>query len=216
MGAEEVAALTRWLRLEADVQCCKDLRAPLEDWPTPEGIRIAIATEAQTLAAAALRRREAGDEYAAEYLDRLRRGQTCFVALRGDAVVGCNWLALGPDHEGPVRIVPGVGEVLCMDAFTATSMRGRSIHTALQHAMLAWAKAKRYTTAYTYMRYRDRVTDKTMQRMGWQRDRWPRYLILSSPALRAVGVLRELVIDLAPGRAPIPRGPWLRMSPFYR
>lgn len=208
--------MTRWLRLEADAQCWKDLRLPLADWPMPPGIRIAIATQAQTLAVAALRRRDAGEEYTEEYLDRLQRGQMCFVALSSDDVVGCNWLALAPDHEGPVRIVPGAGEVLCMDAFVAVAMRGRAIHTALQHAMLAWAREHGYTAAYTFMRYRDRKTEKTMRRMGWQQDKWPRYLIVSSPALQRLGIRQELVIDLAPGRAPIPRGRWLRISPYYR
>jgi hypothetical protein len=82
--------------------------------------------------------------------------------------------------------------------------------------MLAWARAHEYTTAYTFLRYRDRKVEKTIQRMQWQQDRWPRYLILSSPALRPWGARRELVIDLAPGRAPIPRDGWLRISPFYR
>ena len=204
------------LRVEIDVYCRWDLRDDIVDWPVPEGITISAGTEAETMAAADMRLRDASEHVHAEFRDRLRRGQTCFVAKRGEEVVGCDWVGAGYDHEGPVRIEPGPGEVLCRDAFVAISARGRAIHTALQRAMISWAKVNGFTLIHTFARFIDHRANKAVRIMSWQRDRWPRYVIISSPLLRQFGLRHQLVIDLAPGRPPVVRGPWLRIPPFER
>jgi len=204
----------RPLRIEADVYCGLDLRLPPVDWPMPDGITIRVANACETIEAAAMRLRDSGERVEVEYTARLSRGQLCFVALRDGAVVGSNWLMFGEGYEGPVRIVLRPDEVLMMDAFTARPERGRAIHTALQHAMIVWAHEHGFATAHTFLIHHHAPAGKTIERMHWNQDERPRYYIVSSPLLRRLGLRHQLVIDAAPGRHPIPRGPWFRVPPF--
>ena len=100
------------LRIERDMHCELDLRQSVPNRPMPQGITVRIGSADEVIQAADMRHRDAGENVHAEFEDRLRRGQTCFVAIRCDEVVGCNWLAFGIDHEGPVRIVLRDDEVL--------------------------------------------------------------------------------------------------------
>jgi len=209
-------ALLRPLRIETDVHCEIDLRGDIPDWPDPPGITIDIGTEAETMQAADMRLRDAGENVHAEFRDRLARGQKCFVARRGTEVVGCNWLLFHHGWEGPVRMDLRPDEVMCQDAFTAISARGRSVHTALQHAMIAWAKAQGYRTAYTFARLVDPLAHKPIKQMHWRHETAPRYRVISSPLLRQFGIRHQIVSDHTPGRHPIARGPLLRRPPFER
>jgi GNAT superfamily N-acetyltransferase len=192
------------LRIEADREFRMDLRKKLPDWPWPSGIRIAIASCAQVDELAKLRRNDAGEELATLYQDRCARGQKCFVALAGDAVVAGNWLCFGAEYDGVLRFDLNSDEVLCTDAFTTPEMRGRSIHTALLHAMLTWAQQAGYRLAYTYVGLRNWRSAKTHARLHWQTRWMPRYLVLSSPLLcREWGLCHELVISLARSRHPL-------------
>jgi hypothetical protein len=208
-----------WLmpvRVEIDVYCWVDPRGDIVECSVPEGITIGPGNEADTMAAADMRLRDAAEHVHAEFRDRLRRGKICFVAKRGDEVVGCDWVGSCYDHEGPVRIEPGPGEALCSDAFVAISARGRRIHTALQNAMMVWAKENGFVHVHTFARLVDHRANKAVRNNRWNRDRWPRYIIVSSPLLRQFGVRHQLVIDLAPGHPPVQPGKWLRIPPFER
>ena len=203
-------------RIERDVHCELDLRQSAPNGPLSEGITVRVGSFEEVMSAADMRHRDAGENVHAEFEDRLRRGQKCFVAIRRDEVVGCNWLAFGTDHEGPVRIVLRDHEVLFMDAFTAISARGRSVHAVLQRAMVVWAKEQGYRYAYTFLRHADPAASKAIVQMGWRQDDRPRYTIISSPMMRQIGVRHQIVIDHDPGRHPVPRGPYVRIPPFER
>lgn len=204
------------MRVERDIHCEFDLSRPLPEWPLPDGVTIRVGSADETMRAADMRLRDAGETVHAEYRDRLRRGQKCFVAIDRGEVIGCDWLAFRSDHEGPVQIVLRDDEVLCMDAFVAISARGRSVHSAVHRAMVVWAKEHGYRHAYTFLRHGDPAAAKAIARMGWVRGEHPRYTIVSSPLLRQFGVRHQCVIDHEPGRHPVPPGPWFRVPPFER
>jgi GNAT superfamily N-acetyltransferase len=195
------------VRIEAEREFRMDLRKRLPNWPAPPGVRIAIASSAQIDELVKLRRRDTGEELAALYQDRCTRGQKCFVALSDDVVVACNWLCFGTEYDGALRFDLDADEVLCVDAFTTPARRGRSIHTALLHAMLAWAQLAGYRLAYTYVSMCNWRSAKTHARLDWQRYWMPHYLVLSSPLLcRKWGLSYEFVISLARSRHPLAPG----------
>jgi len=68
--------------------------------------------------------RKPGDDQRARelYLDRLRRGELCFLAMCGTAIAHVNWICFSfaealPEH--PIRLQPG--EVFTTDAITLVS-----------------------------------------------------------------------------------------------
>jgi GNAT superfamily N-acetyltransferase len=190
------AVITSLVRIEADREFRLDLRKPLVPWPSPPGVIITIASAEQVIAAAEMLLRESGRRVYNEYTDRLRRGHKCFVALKSGNVIGCNWLVVDNERDGPLTITLRSDEVLCTGAFVAPAMRGQTIHTALLHAMLSWAKRSGYVRAYTYVGVGNARSAKTHIRLNWQRSRFPRYVIVSSPLLRHIGLRRELAIGL--------------------
>ena len=92
-------------------------------------------------------------------------------------------VAFTPRPDGSVTFIPPSGEVVCTDAYTAVAQRGRSIHTALLHAMLVWAQQAGYVRAYTYIALGNTRSSKAHNLLQWQISRWPRYIVLSSPLL---------------------------------
>jgi hypothetical protein len=200
------------ITIEADVFHHRDMTRPLPPFTALPGIEIRVASLEEIIELADLRRHEAGDEMHAEYRDRWHRGQKCFVARSGGRVIGGNWLALGFDYEGPVRIDLAEGEWLSIDGYTALAHRGRSIHRALHHATLVWAKAAGYRVGYTFARYRDPFGEHLMRQMEWEPTKGPHYVIISSPLLkRRFGVRHELVLHTTRSSHPVRRGPLLRI-----
>lgn len=202
------------LLVEADQEFQIDLRRPLVPWPQPSGVAIAEASAEQVGAVVQLRRRETGRDFGELYRERLRRGQKCFVATVEGEVVGCNWTCFGTEPDGSLTYVLRPDEVLTTDAYTAMAQRGRSIHTALLHAMLAWAQRAGYRRAFTYLTFGNANPGKGLRQLNWQRSSRLRYIVLSSPLLcRRTGWCYELVIAIRRG-PPIAGGPVLRRLPL--
>ncbi|MEO8304444.1 MAG: hypothetical protein ABI724_10015 [Betaproteobacteria bacterium] len=87
------------------------------------------------------------------YLDRLRRGETCFLAMCGDAIAHVNWICYRwgdalPEH--PLRL--RAGEIYTTDALTPSQFRGKGLHVFVLRTMLAHARAHGYCHAYTLAR----------------------------------------------------------------
>ena len=87
------------------------------------------------------------------YLDRLRRGELCFLAICGDAIAHVNWSCFTfaealPEH--PIRLRKG--EVFTTDALTLPAFRGKGLHAFVLQAMLAHARARGVRHAYTLAR----------------------------------------------------------------
>jgi GNAT superfamily N-acetyltransferase len=201
------------LKVEADREFQLDLRRPLVPWAPPPDVTIALASPEQVAEIARLRGQEAVEDLDELYRARLQRGQKCFVALIGGTVVGCNWLCLAAEPDGSVTFVPPSGEVVCTDAYTAVAQRGRSIHTALLHAMLVWAQQAGYVRAYTYVALGNTRSSKAHTLLQWQISRWPRYIVLSSPRLCRTGWCYEVVVELRRG-PPLAPGRLLRRLPI--
>lgn len=103
------------------------------------------------------------------YLDRLRRGELCFMAMSGDAIAHLNWTCFTwgdalPEH--PIRLRGG--EVFTTDAFTPPAFRGRGLHAFVLRAMLAHARSLGYRHAYTLARVDRTDTFKGLFQLGWK------------------------------------------------
>ena len=71
------------------------------------------------------------------YLDRLRRGERCFLAFVDGVLAHANWTCFTwgdalPGH--PIRLRPG--EVYTTDAFTPQAFRGKGVHGLVLGTML--------------------------------------------------------------------------------
>lgn len=103
------------------------------------------------------------------YLDRLRRGELCFLAMSGDAIAHVNWSCFTwgdalPDQ--PIRL--RTGEVYTTDAFTLPAFRGKGLHAFVLRAMLAHARANGVRHAYTLARVDRTATYKGLFQLGWR------------------------------------------------
>jgi len=204
------------VRIERDIHCEFDFSQDVPDWPVPEGFSVRLGSPEDVMRIAELRLRDAGETVHAEYAERVRLGQKCFVAMWNGEVVGCDWTIFRVGYEGPVQIVLRDDEVMFQDAFIARAARGRAAHTAVHRAMLVWAKQQGYRIAYTFLGYGNGVASRAITRMGWRHNGRPRYSVVSSPMLRQFGVRHQLVLDHEPGRHPIPTGRLIRLPPFER
>jgi len=103
------------------------------------------------------------------YLDRLRRGELCFLAMSGDAIAHVNWSCFAwaealPEH--PIRLRKG--EVFTTDAITLPAFRGKGLHAFVLHAMLTHARAQGIRHAYTLARVDRTDTFKGLSQLGWR------------------------------------------------
>jgi len=103
------------------------------------------------------------------YLDRLRRGELCFMAMSGDAIAHLNWICFTwgdvlPEH--PIRLRNG--EVFTTDAITLPAFRGKGLHAFVLRAMLAHARARGDRQAYTLARVDRTDTFKGLFQLGWR------------------------------------------------
>ena len=104
------------------------------------------------------------------YLDRLRRGETCFLAMAGDAIAHVNWTCYSwgdalPEH--PLRLRPG--EIYTTDAITPPAFRGKGLHVFVLRAMLAQARANGYRLAYTLARVERPDVYNGLFRVGYRK-----------------------------------------------
>jgi GNAT superfamily N-acetyltransferase len=102
------------------------------------------------------------------YLDRLRRGELCFLAMSGDAIAHVNWICFSwgdalPDN--PFRL--GDGEVYTTDGFTLPAFRGKGLHALVLRSMLAHARGRGYRSAYTLGRVDRTASYKGLAQLGW-------------------------------------------------
>jgi GNAT superfamily N-acetyltransferase len=103
------------------------------------------------------------------YLDRLRRGELCFLAMSGNAIAHMNWICFTwgdvlPEH--PIRLKKG--EVFTTDAFTPPAFRGKGLHAFVLRAMLAHARTRGDRHAYTLGRVDRTDTNPGLLRLGWR------------------------------------------------
>jgi GNAT superfamily N-acetyltransferase len=103
------------------------------------------------------------------YLDRLRRGEMCFLAESGQALAHVNWLCSSwgdalPGH--PLRLAPG--EVYTTDGLTTEAFRGKGLHAFVLRAMLEHARARGGRHADTLARLDRTKAHKGLFQLGWQ------------------------------------------------
>jgi hypothetical protein len=112
-----------------------------------------------------------GDARARElYLDRLRRGEICFLAMCGDAIAHVNWICYHwgdalPEH--PIRL--RTGEIYTTDAITPAAFRGKGLHAFVLRAMLVHARAQGYRHAYTLARADRTEVYNGLARVGYRK-----------------------------------------------
>jgi len=87
------------------------------------------------------------------YVDRLRRGEVCFLAICDSAIAHVNWICYKwgdalPEH--PIRLRRG--EIYTTDAITPPAFRGKGLHVFVLREMLAHARAQGCRHAYTLAR----------------------------------------------------------------
>ena len=104
------------------------------------------------------------------YLDRLRRGEVCFLAMSGETIVHVNWSCFSwgdvlPDH--PLRLRPG--EVYTTDAVTVPAFRGKGLHAFVLRAMLEHVRAHGIWRAYTVARVDRHATYKALSQVGYRK-----------------------------------------------
>ena len=103
------------------------------------------------------------------YLDRLRRGELCFLAMSGNQIAHVNWTCFTwgdalPGH--PIRLRPD--EVYTTDAITPERFRGKGLHTFVLRTMLAHARERGKRHAYTLSRIDRTDSQKGLHRLGWR------------------------------------------------
>ena len=103
------------------------------------------------------------------YLERLRRGELCFLAMSGDAIAHVNWSCFVfaealPEH--PIRLRKG--EVFTTDAITLPAFRGKGLHAFVLRAMLSHARERGIRQAYTLARVDRTSTFKGLLELGWR------------------------------------------------
>src|ERR1051325_4040612 len=103
------------------------------------------------------------------YLDRLRRGELCFLATSGEAIAHVNWICFTwaealPGHPIWLRC----GEVYTTDAYTPPAFRGRGLHAFVLRAMLDHARTQGYRHAYPLARLDRPDAHKALFQLGWR------------------------------------------------
>ena len=103
------------------------------------------------------------------YLDRLRRGELCFLAMSGNAIAHVNWSCFTcaealPEH--PIRLRSG--EVFTTDAITLPAFRGMGVHAFVLRAMLVEARARGVRHAYTLARVDRPEPHKGLSQLGFR------------------------------------------------
>ena len=103
------------------------------------------------------------------YLDRLRRGELCLLAMCGDAIAHVNWSCFSWGDvlpEYPLRLRPG--EVYTTDAITAPAFRGKGLHALVLGTLLHDARRRGLHRAYTLARVGRSATFKGLAQVGYR------------------------------------------------
>lgn len=103
------------------------------------------------------------------YLDRLERGELCFLAIGEGRIAHVNWIcrSWGDALPGnPIRLA--AGEVYTTDALTTAGFRGKGLHAVVLRAMLADAQARGDRHAFTLARLDRTGSHKGLLQLGWR------------------------------------------------
>ena len=103
------------------------------------------------------------------YLDRLNRGELCFIATVAGVVAHLNWLCSNwgdalPEH--PIRLAPG--EIFTTDGLTIEAFRGKGLHAYVLRAMLEHARSLGRIHAFTLGRIDRQGSYKGLFQLGWR------------------------------------------------
>lgn len=125
------------------------------------------------------------------YLDRLRRGERCFLAFVDGVLAHANWTCFSwgdalPGH--PIRLRPG--EVYTTDAFTPPAFRGKGVHGLVLGTMLDQARRQGARHAYTLGQLDRPDAHKGLRALGWQ-ECGRVYFFLPRGAVRTPFLLRR-------------------------
>lgn len=143
----------------------KDLSEPITPCEARVSLEIDRASEVDVHEVSAL---NSSDPAGAERVrEKLQDGSVCFIARIGGAIVACNWIRV-KSAWAYQKIRLQEDEIFMTDAFTARPWRGKQIHTALNYAMLQYARDRGYRTAYTLLNASNTNSWITMPRVGWQ------------------------------------------------
>jgi GNAT superfamily N-acetyltransferase len=103
------------------------------------------------------------------YLDRLQRGELCYIAEVEDRIAHVNWTCQrwGDALPGqPIRL--RAGEVYTTDAFTPEPFRGKGIHALVLGTMLNDARKRGARQAFTMGRVDRPAALKGLIALGWR------------------------------------------------
>ena len=111
----------------------------------------------------------ADDRARERYLDRLERGELCFIASVAATTAHVNWVCLSwgdalPGH--PIHLAPT--EVFTTDGLTVDAFRSRGLHAYVLRAMLVHARSLGRTHAYTLGRIDRKGSYKGLFQLGWR------------------------------------------------
>ena len=103
------------------------------------------------------------------YLDRLRRGERCFLAFVDGVLAHANWTCFTwgdalPGH--PIRLRSG--EIYTTDAFTPQAFRGKGVHGLVLGTMLDQAQRQGARHAYTLGQLDRPDAHKGLHALGWR------------------------------------------------
>ncbi len=156
--------------------CCallfeRSLTDPAPSVPNTLGASIRLATEDDVDTICEL---YAGDSWLwlgsrDLYLDRLRRGERCFLAFVDGVLAHVNWTCFqwGDALPGlPLRLRPG--GVYTTDAFTPPPFRGKGVHALVLGRMLDDARAAGARHAYTLGQLDRPDAHKALLALGWR------------------------------------------------
>lgn len=137
----------------------------------------------------------------AQYRDRLRRGEKCFLAHSGSEIAHVNWMCFTwaeAVYGHPIYL--RAGEVYTTEAFTVPAYRGRNVHANVLATMLQMAQQAGYRVAYTVTRLERRQPFRAFRALGW---RTAGKMLCFTPH----GSGRARIVTLSGSAEPLLRGP---------
>jgi GNAT superfamily N-acetyltransferase len=111
-----------------------------------------------------------GDHAArAHYVERMRRGELCYLALVDGQLAHVNWICFSWGEALPGRPLRlRAGEVYTTDAFTPTPFRGKGVHAFVLGTMLNDARERGARHAFTLGALDRPDALKGLQALGWR------------------------------------------------
>lgn|SRR5690348_4395763 len=105
----------------------------------------------------------------ARYVDRLRRGELCYIASVEGRIAHVNWTCFSWGDalpERPIMLRPG--EIYTTDAFTPEPFRGKGLHALVLGTMLRDARERGFRHAYTLGQLDRPDALKGLNALGWE------------------------------------------------